>query len=609
MMNLLRSNHIILARRDRSKLLAIIISQVTLSVLDLFGVIILGLVGTISFNGIQGGQSSGLTQSLIGILRLSEFSFQIQVSILSALAVIVLISKTLLSVYFTRKTFLFFAKRSAILSGEVLDYMLNQDLQNMNRISSSNNLHMLTVGTNALMLGVLATGLTIISDVTLLMVLMVGLFVVSPISTILTVGMFGIMGIVLHKLLSERAEEMGSLDSKLQIKSNNQIRELFSSFRETLVQNSQPQMVRQIVGCRSELADTQAEMALMPNLSKYIIESSVLLFAFLLAGIQFLTQDALQAISSLAIFLAAGSRMAPALLRIQQGTLKIRNNIGHSDAILNVVLDDSFIKSSESRSTQLLPATETKFIPRVNFNDVEVTYFGSTSPSLRDINLQINPGEFLALTGPSGAGKSTLVDVMLGVIHPTRGNVKIAGVSPRESFSIWPGCVAYVPQETFITDGTVKDNIILGSSDVFIDDDRIWKVLELVQLKDFVSGLPSNLNTLVGENGAMISGGQRQRLGIARALFSNPQLLIMDEATSALDAETESEISRAITQLKGKLTLIVVSHRYSTIANADRIIYIEDGVVKDEGNFDTLIVNNSNFRKQAKLMGFQMGGH
>jgi ABC-type multidrug transport system fused ATPase/permease subunit len=606
-LRLLASEHVIIGFRDPTKILAIIFAQILLSILDLIGVVILGLVGTISFNGVQGTQSNKLTNTFLEILGLGNFEFQIQVSILASAAVAILILKTILSIFFTRKTFLYFAKRAAILSGRILDHIIKQDLQYLTKNSSADNLHTVTVGSNSLMLGVLATSVTIISDLSLLLVLTIGLFVLSPLSTLLTIAMFGLMAWLMHKLLDERAEKMGRSDSKLQIQSNKQIRELFSSYRETLVQNSQRKMIHEVVDLRSQLADTQAEMALMPNLSKYIIESCVLLFAFLLSGIQFITQDAIQAISSLAIFLAAGTRMAPALLRIQQGSLKVRNHLGHAYKTLEV-MENMEVADLENLSTVTTESQEL-FVPEVKIRKVRVAYEGSTELALTDIDLEIAPGQFVAITGPSGAGKSTLVDVMLGVIHPTSGSVNISGYPPRECFKQWPGRVGYVPQEVFILDGTIRENIALGGTESIVDDSRVWRVLELVALKSFVRNLPYGLDTLVGEHGSLLSGGQKQRLGIARALFFNPQFLIMDEATSALDAETESEISKSISQLKGEVTLVVISHRYSTISNADRVLYIEEGEIQGDGSFQKLMNENMSFRNQARLMGLDSPNH
>jgi ABC-type multidrug transport system fused ATPase/permease subunit len=413
--------------------------------------------------------------------------------------------------------------------------------------------------------------------------------------------MFSMMAFAMHKLLDERAQKMGQIDSNLQIKSNRQIQELFSSYRETLVQNSQGHLLKEIVKVRSELADTQAEMAFMPNVSKYIIESSVILFAFLLSAIQFVLQDANQAITALATFLAAGTRMAPALLRIQQATLKIRHHRGHSLETLQKIKEIDQIKLGGGVFEY--EKANSEFSPQIEVRNVSLTYPGSPRPTLVDVSLNVSPGEMIAITGPSGSGKTSLVDLVLGVIHPSLGEVTISGVSPRNCFEIWPGNTAYVPQTIFITNGTVRENICLGLSEEEIDDSRIWSVLESVSLKDFVSTLPNQLDSLVGESGTSISGGQRQRLGIARAMFTKPKLLVLDEATSALDGQTESEVSEAIAKLQGTVTVVMIAHRLSTVQHADQVIYMSQGEIVARGTFNEVRSKVPDFDKQAQLMG------
>lgn len=602
--HLIQSKYVMSGSNDKVKLVSIIFAQVLLSFLDLIGVIILGLVGTIAFNGIQGTSPGGLAASFLGFFQLKNLTFQQQVSILAGLAVSVLILKTILSVFFTRRTLLFFARRASLLSGRILKHIISQDFLFLAKNSSAENLHTVTVGANSLILGVLATGVTVISDISLVFVLVIGLFLISPAATLLTVVMFSMMAFAMHKLLDERAQKMGQIDSNLQIKSNRQIQELFSSYRETLVQNSQGHLLKEIIKVRSDLADTQAEMAFMPNVSKYIIESSVILFAFLLSAIQFVLQDANQAITALATFLAAGTRMAPALLRIQQATLKIRHHRGHSLETVQKIKEIDQIKLGGGVFEY--ENANSEFCPQIEVRNVSLTYPGSSRPTLMDVSLNVRPGEMVAITGPSGAGKTSLVDLMLGVIHPSAGVVTISKVNPRDCFEIWPGKIAYVPQTIFITNGTIRDNICLGIPDEEVNDSQIWNVLENVSLKDFVSTLPNQLDSLVGEAGASISGGQRQRLGIARALYSNPQILIMDEATSSLDAETEAKIAESISRLKGNLTLILIAHRLSTVKNADRVLYMNFGIIEAEGTFEGLIHDNPSFRNQAELLGFKL---
>jgi ABC-type multidrug transport system fused ATPase/permease subunit len=192
---------------------------------------------------------------------------------------------------------------------------------------------------------------------------------------------------------------------------------------------------------------------------------------------------------------------------------------------------------------------------------------------------------------------------MLGLISPTEGRVEISELNSLNCFSNWPGAVAYVPQDTMIVNGTLRDNVALGHSSMEATDDLVFRALKLAQLDVFAQDLPNGLDTQLGERGSRISGGQRQRLGIARALFTQPRLLFLDEATSALDAQTEHDFTSAINQLKGSLTLITIAHRLSTIKDADNILYLDHGSIIATGTLQEVREQIPNFDEQAKLMG------
>jgi ABC-type bacteriocin/lantibiotic exporter with double-glycine peptidase domain len=195
------------------------------------------------------------------------------------------------------------------------------------------------------------------------------------------------------------------------------------------------------------------------------------------------------------------------------------------------------------------------------------------------------------------------VDTLLGVLVPDSGNVSISGLTPVEAAKKWPGAISYLPQEIFISQGSIRENIGLGYPAEVATDELVLHCLRLAHLDEFALGLPGGLDARVGEKGAQLSGGQRQRLGIARALFTNPALLVLDEATSALDAETEASVSEAIAALKGETTVVMIAHRLSTVRNADVVYYLEDGKLVASGTFEEVRSAVPNFDDQAKLMG------
>ena len=222
---------------------------------------------------------------------------------------------------------------------------------------------------------------------------------------------------------------------------------------------------------------------------------------------------------------------------------------------------------------------------------------------VNDVSLQVGVGETLGLVGESGAGKTTIIDVLLGVLHPDEGKVSISGLSPMLAVAKWPGAVSYVPQDVAIAAGTIRENVALGYPLELATDDLVMRALKVAHLDKFIEELPFGIDTQVGERGAKLSGGQRQRLGIARAMFTQPHLLVLDEATSSLDGETEANITDAIHDLRGKTTVVMIAHRLSTIRNADIVIYLSKGTVMAVGAFDQVRNAVPDFDHQAKLMG------
>jgi ABC-type bacteriocin/lantibiotic exporter with double-glycine peptidase domain len=205
--------------------------------------------------------------------------------------------------------------------------------------------------------------------------------------------------------------------------------------------------------------------------------------------------------------------------------------------------------------------------------------------------------------GPSGGGKSTLIDLILGLLAPSSGSITISGLKPVDAIKKWPGSIGYVPQDVFIENSTVKENICLGFNPDSVPDDLVWQALQMADLSDFVKGLEGQLSFRISDAGKNLSGGQRQRLGIARALLTKPKIVIFDEATSALDAETENRVSESILKLTGECTVIFIAHRLSVVRSADLIYYIDKGKIVSQGSFEELRKLNTDFNNQANFMG------
>jgi len=592
----------ILEPRDRSKLLAITFVQVIMGFLDLVGVIAIGALGALSIQGVESHKPGNKVGSLLKILHLQNFSFQGQIAVLGISASMVLICKTIFSIYFTRKIFFFLSFKGSQISADLISKVLYQNLTDMQRRTTQEILYIVSTGVTNLLIGIVATIINIVTDIAMFFIISIGLFAVDPIIALVTSILFFAIAYILHQLLQVRAREFGIAMNKLTVNSNEKILEVLNSYRETVVHHRRHFYADEIQKLRYKLGSIQAEQSFQPLISKYVIELSAVLGALGLAGYEFSTKNAVHAVAVIAVFMAASSRIAPGALRIQQGFLLLKNSIGAATSTLSLI--DEF-KNIKILSEDLVDPTfdYPGFSPDIVLSSVSFKYKSTSNFALTDINLYIKQGTSTAFVGPSGAGKTTLIDLILGVLEPDSGNIHISGVNPAVASEKWPGAISYVPQNVVIAAGSIRDNVALGYSQKVPTNEQIWAALDLAQLNTAISQLPETLDTLVGEGGSRISGGQRQRLGIARALFTRPKLLVLDEATSSLDGQTEASISKSISKLSGKVTVIVVAHRLSTVRSVDQVIYMEKGQIVAVGSFDEVRSRVPDFDRQASLMG------
>ncbi len=592
----------VLSSDDRRKMLAVTILQMSLGFLDLLGVLAIGLLGALSVTGLQSQKPIEQIDSVIQLLHISEVPFQSQVAILGTSAVVLLVGRTIISIFFTRRVLFFLSRRGAKISSNLISRLLSQPLLTIQARTTQESLFAVTGGVSQITMNVLALTVLLVSDVSMMLVMAIGLFLVDPITAAGTFLIFAAIGFTLYRILHVSAGVLGLKSTELTIKSSEKILEVFASYRESVVRNRRDFYAREIGRLRFDLADTSAQMSFMPYISKYTIETAIVLGAVLIGLAQFILQDASHAVATIAIFLAAGTRIAPAVLRVQQSSIQIRGALGSAMPTLDLIdaLGNAPLVENIDDSVDVI---HEGFVAKITVESVSLTYPTKNERAIADITLTIPMGSTLAFVGASGAGKTTIVDVLLGVLNPDAGRVTISGLPPLAAVAKWPGAVSYVPQDVVIANGTVRENIALGYPIESASDDLVMSAVKIASLDAFVAGLPKGLDTPVGERGAKISGGQRQRLGIARAMFTKPHLLVLDEATSSLDAETEASISRAIHTLKGSTTIIMIAHRLSTVRNADIVVYLAQGKIIATGSFDFVRNAVPDFDRQAKLMG------
>ncbi len=592
----------LLPKSDRRKLILVSILQLALSFMDLIAVGIVGVLGALTIRGINSQEPGNRVSAVLDFLHLSNFSFQQTVAILGLLAGFLLVSRTLVSIFLTRKTLFFLAKRGANISSLLISKLFSQSILVAQQRTNQMTVYSLTTGVETIVLGILGTLVIMVSDVAILFVMTIGLLAIDPRTAVGTIIMFGFVGLVSYRLMHKRAKEIGELNYLMQVKSQEKIIEVLTSYRELTVANRKGYYLDSISDLRHSVSRTNAEMAFMPNISKYVFESAVVLSAIVVSGIQFVFNDANRAVGTLSIFLAAGMRIAPAALRIQQGAIGIKNSVGSAKPTLQLITQLNDVKPLEI-SGDGLDLVHKEFVAKIEIRNATQTYPENNEPSIRDVSLTVPEGSTLAFVGPSGAGKTTIIDILLGVLEPQMGGVLISGKKPADASRIWPGAIAYVPQDIVIAQGTIRENVALGYPREIASDELVFEALKVAGLDTFVGSLKDGIDTVVGERGAKISGGQRQRLGIARAMFTRPALLVLDEATSALDGETELQVSDAIRNLRGSTTVVLIAHRLSTVRDADKVVYMADGRLIASGTFDEVRAQVPDFDRQAILMG------
>lgn len=574
----------IISKKDQIRILFVTIVQIGLSLLDLISVAFIGLLTALTLNGIQSKQPIGTVSRILNFLKIENLSFQEQAAFLGIASGILLVGRTILALWFSKRLLLFLNFRGAEFSSRLVKKLLKQPILVVQENSVQETIFLVTVGVGAITNGVIAVGVSLVADCALLIVMLTGLAFVNPVISLSTAVAFGLVGAALFQILKHRAAALAANDAGWTIKSNQKIAEVLISYREATVRNRKEYYADLISDYRYKMARAQAEAMFIPTISKYVVEMSLVIGALILAATQFLLFDAVHAISIISIFIAAGSRIAPAILRLQQGAIQIRSNIAVAANTLSLWKSINIEEDLEDKSVSQTREV-TSFNGEVELRSVSFTYPNADGPTLSNLKLSVKAGEMLAIVGSSGAGKTTLVDIILGVLSPSEGSVLLSGVTPEHALKKFTGKISYVPQDILIVDGTIRENVGLGYPDSEIRDVDVWDALKLAQLDDFVANLPQQLNHQIGERGANLSGGQRQRLGLARGLYSKPKLLVLDEATSALDGNTEANITDMLRSLRGEITLFVIAHRLSTIQDAERIIYLDSGTILAEGNF------------------------
>ena len=466
--------------------------------------------------------------------------------------------------------------------------------------NSAETLRNLYTGTGAGFQG-LHMGLNLVFEGTVVLVIAAFLFALEPMVTSVVGLTLLVVGTFFHIGTGPVFRRWGLRAHELEARFIRSINEGFGAIKDIKILNCYPYINRNFADLTNATAKVQIRSMTAQNLPRVVIE---VVFILLMLGIGMVFLESRgsvqEAVSILGLFSMAALRLMPSTSRML-GNLAVLKNLTAPIETLHRDLTDSIAEGENldgQASSGPLP-----FERDIRLENISYAYpsRGRKDPILQDVSFAINKGEAIGLVGPSGSGKTTLVNVLLGLLRPQSGRLMIDGADAFSNRTAWQNHLGYVPQDIYLIDDTLRNNITLGVEQQDVYEDRLRAAVGMAHLGDMIDGLEDGLETIVGEQGIRISGGQRQRIGIARALYRDPDVLFFDEATSSLDNETEREIISAIEELKGSKTMILVAHRLSTVRMCNRLIFMKDGVVNDVGSFEDLQTRNEDFRRMVKL--------
>lgn len=596
---LLRECLSVLSPRDRRILYLAAAFQAALNIADVIAIALVGAIGALGVSYIAGFALPTWVSKFLGTIGLGGLSIQQALVVTSALAAALFVTKSITSTFVSFKIFRFLASRQAQLSTSMAKQLSSASYVWLKNQNPQNIIYAITDGINNIMVGVIGNFLVALADSALLVLILITLIIVEPTTALFTFVFFGLIALLLQKVLGRLSSKFGEQFSATAISGRNQISNLLHAYREIFVFGRMNFFNELFRATRLENATSFSTGIWIQQLPKFIFEVALVLGAAGLVGYQAIQNSASGGLGVLLIFLTSASRLTPALMRIQTGLLQVRTY--QPGALIALDLSKVLISNNQVDSSGSTTKSTLTSAPRIDFKDVHFRYPDSNVDAIAGVSFSLPAGKVVAFAGASGSGKTTLVDLLLGIYSPTSGEVTFVSDGKNLTPSEIKGA-AYVPQNPFIIDGTLLENIAIGIPRDEIDFQAISYAVKSSGLSHVVESLPEKLNTEMGSLSGRLSGGERQRIAIARALYVHPKLLIIDEGTSALDGSTEKSVTDSFLALAGEVTIVLIAHRLASIKNADIIYFMESGQIKGEGNFVQLQRTLPAFAEQVRLM-------
>ena len=571
-----------------------------LSLLDLVGILAIGYVVTSTAVALTLGSDEDRVLQFAGV-EIPAVNSQ-TLPWVAATVLSLFLAKAVFSLLLTKKAAYFVATIEARSAKVIAEIAFGGDLSESGKRSREEIMYAIQTGSPSAFNVLLTAVNALVVEGMLFIIICLGFLFVDPIAALAAVAYFGVVAFVIQYFTGTVLVKAGGISAESSIRANSAISDLASALRELIVLRKREKYIDLIYRARIDAADSTATQYFLSGIPRYIIEAALMIGVAFFALAQVLSGDIIKSAGTIGVFLSGGFRLTASLLPLQNAFMTISSVIATARTAHEILaLEDKQVRRANSTlSTNPVSGERTATPIGVSFRNVSFRYPEASADAIHQISFAVEHGQQVALMGTSGAGKSTIADLICGVLVPYDGVILRTTLGQDSSGE--SDRISYVPQRPGLVSGTILANVALGLDAEFADRARALESLQFANLSDLISELPEGLDTPLGKMQEGLSGGQLQRLGLARALYSNPGLLVMDEATSALDADSENEIQMVLDRMRGKVTVVLIAHRLNTIQRADKVFLVDEGQVKDSGTFKELVSRNPSVERLVDLM-------
>ncbi len=582
----IRNSLAFLSWAERARYYLFLFLRATVGMLDLIGILAIGFLATSIALFITLGSDPSRVVELSGIAIPAVTAQSLPIVSVAILGLFLV--KALLSILLTRSLANFLALIEARAARKVAQAVFGIGLRQARKYSREDIYYAVQAGSPAAFNSLLNFTGVLVAEGTLFFLILVAFLFINPLAALVTIIYFGLVAWIMQVLVGKGVKIASERVKESTIAANTNIGDLSEALKEAAVMGKREFFLDRIYEARVSAASNSARQFVLSGLPRYVVETALILGVSIFVLYQAIQGDLVAAAGTLGVFLSGGLRLTASLLPLQNALLSIKSAIPAAEKA-HILLGES-VSSNPKETLSEVTRTSTRHQEpaRVKIANINFSYPNQPGATISNLSMIIEPGEQVALIGESGAGKSTIAELILGLLTPDSGHVLINGKLPSDLALTQPGYLGYVPQKPGLISGTIETNIAFGVPPYEIDSKRMSDAIESAHLNEVIISLPDGIETDIGKRKDELSGGQLQRIGLARALYSQPGLLVLDEATSALDVESENEIKSALQKIRGKVTVILIAHRLNLIQDTEKVFLIKKGSIVESGKFAEL---------------------